>query len=48
MRTPAERERLDRKFRRISKFGKFVKNHISKTIGTAIVEWNYDRWGDSY
>lgn len=48
MRTIAERQKMDRRFKRISKVGKWVYKHISKKLGTAIIDWNDNQWDMSY
>lgn len=48
MRTIAEIDRINKRFRRISKFGKWVSKHISKKLGWAIIDWNDERWFNAY
>lgn len=48
MRTIAEIDRINKRFRRISKFGKWVSKHISKKLGMAIIDWNDERWFNAY
>lgn len=43
-----EREKLDRRFRRMSKVSKWIRRKVSKTIGNAMLERVYDMWDNSY
>jgi len=46
--TVIERERLDRRFKAMSKVSKWVRHNISKTIGGAMLDKVYDMWSESY
>lgn len=48
MRTIAEIDRINKRFRRISKFGKWVSKHISKKLGWAIIDWNDNNWDKAF
>ena len=37
-----KKQRVLKRFYRVSKIGKFISKHISKRIGRAIREWNRD------
>lgn len=48
MRTIGERDKLDKRFRRICRFGRYVSKHISSKLGQAIEDWGHDMWDESY
>lgn len=35
-------------FKRFSKFAKFVRNHINKKVGRALIDWNRDMLDKHY
>lgn len=46
--TVREREKLDRRFRLISKIAKYTRRHISTKLANMIQEWNDCRWEESF
>lgn len=48
MRTVKEREKMDRRFKRMSKVCKWIKRNVSKSVGDALLDRVYDLWDGSY
>lgn len=46
--TVAERTRTDRRFQRMSSVSKWVRDHISKRLGRAMVDIVDDFWSKSF
>ena len=46
--TITERERIDKRFKKASKVGKWVRKHINEKLGDIIVDCVRDLWSKSY
>ena len=46
--TVTERARTDRRFQRMSSVGKWVRDHISKKLGRALVDIVDNFWSESF
>lgn len=44
----AERERLDKRFKKMTNFGRWVRKHINKSAGNKIIDIVRDMWSESY
>lgn len=43
-----ERERLDKKYKRLCNLARFVKKHINRKLGLAMLGAFRDLWSDSF
>jgi hypothetical protein len=43
-----KRERLDRKYKRLCNFARFIKKHINRKLGLELLGIFRDKWSDSF
>jgi hypothetical protein len=43
-----KRERIDRKYKRLCNFARYVKKHINRKLGRKMLDFYRDKWSDSY
>ena len=43
-----KRQRLDRKYKRLCNIARFIRKHINRKLGRAILGKVYDKWSDSF
>ena len=46
--TVKEKAKLENKFKRKSKAFKWIRKHVSKSIGEKLIDWNDDKWSEIY
>lgn len=43
-----KRQRLDKRYKKLCNFARFVRKHISRKLGLAMLGFFRDKWSDSF